>query len=155
MSDIDVGFMREALALANQAAVLGEVPVGAVAVKDGLIVGRGFNRREIDRDPFSHAELTAMREAAQTLKVWRLTGVTVYVTLEPCVMCAGAMVQSRIDRVVFGALDPKAGAVGSLFNVVQDARLNHRVDVVAGVLGEECGAVLSAFFKTLRAKKTE
>ncbi len=145
--------MREALTLADEAARLGEVPVGAVAVKDGVIVGRGYNRREVDHDPFSHAELIAMREAASVLQVWRLTGVTVYVTLEPCVMCAGAMVQSRVDRVVFGALDPKAGAAGSLFNVVQDARLNHRVDAVPGVLGDECGLVLKTFFRALRAKE--
>ncbi len=148
----DLHFMREALLLANEAASLGEVPVGAVAVKDGAIIGRGYNRREIDHDPFSHAELLAMREAASVLGVWRLSGVTVYVTLEPCVMCAGAMVQSRVDRVVFGAFDPKAGAVGSLFNVVQDARLNHRVEVVSGVLGDACSEVLKTFFKALRAR---
>jgi len=147
--------MREALGLAAMAAGVGEVPVGAVAVKDGAIIGRGYNRREIDHDPFSHAELLAMREAAVALGVWRLTGVTVYVTLEPCVMCAGAMVQSRVDRVVFGAFDPKAGAVGSLMNVVQDARLNHRVEVVSGVMGDECSELLKTFFKALRleAKK--
>ena len=147
----DLFFMGEALKLALQAAALGEVPVGAVAVKDDVVIGRGYNRREIDQDPFSHAELIAMREAASTLKVWRQTGVTVYVTLEPCAMCAGAMVQSRVDRLVFGAFDPKAGAVGSLFNLVQDARLNHRVEVVSGVLGEDCGLVLKTFFKELRA----
>jgi len=147
--------MREALGLAAMAAGVGEVPVGAVAVKDGAIIGRGYNRREIDHDPFSHAELLAMREAAVALGVWRLTGVTVYVTLEPCVRCAGAMVQSRVDRVVFGAFDPKAGAVGSLMNVVQDARLNHRVEVVSGVMGDECSELLKTFFKALRleAKK--
>jgi tRNA(adenine34) deaminase len=145
--------MGEALKLAHGAAAMGEVPVGAVAVKHGVIIGRGYNRREVDQDPFSHAELIAMREAAASLKVWRQTGVTVYVTLEPCAMCAGAMVLGRIDRLVFGAFDPKAGAVGSLFNVVQDARLNHRVEVVAGVLGDECAAVLKTFFKALRAKE--
>jgi len=151
----DLDWMREALGLAAMAAGVGEVPVGAVAVKDGAIIGRGYNRREIDHDPFSHAELLAMREAAVALGVWRLTGVTVYVTLEPCVMCAGAMVQSRVDRVVFGAFDPKAGAVGSLMNVVQDARLNHRVEVVSGVMGDECSELLKTFFKALRleAKK--
>ncbi len=146
----DERFMREALALAQQAASLGEVPVGAVAVHDGRIVGRGMNRRELDRDPFSHAEFVAMREAATTLGVWRLTGVTVFVTLEPCAMCAGAMVLARISRLVFGAVDPKAGAVGSLYNLVADARLNHQVPVTGGVLGEESGAVLKAFFKSLR-----
>ncbi|MBL9038167.1 MAG: tRNA adenosine(34) deaminase TadA [Archangium sp.] len=150
---VDESFMREALQLANEAAALGEVPVGAVAVADGKVVGRGFNRREVDRDPFSHAELTAMREAAVAVGAWRLTGVTVYVTLEPCVMCAGAMVQSRVSRLVFGATDPKAGAVGSMYNLVNDARLNHRVEVTAGVLSEDCGRVLTAFFQKLRQRK--
>ncbi len=154
MSDGDELFMREALKLADEAAGLGEVPVGSVAVKAGQIIGRGYNRREIDHDPFSHAELIAMREASAALKVWRLTGVTVYVTLEPCAMCAGAMVQSRVDRVVFGAFDPKAGAVGSLFNLVQDARLNHRVEVDSGVLGDACSQVLKTFFKSVRAQKS-
>src|SRR5688572_26046294 len=111
----DAGYMREALGLARQAAELGEVPVGAVAVKDGpdgpRIVGRGFNRREVDRDPLAHAELMAIAEAARTVGAWRLSGVTLFCTLEPCAMCAGALVQSRIDRLVFGAKDPKAGAV--------------------------------------------
>jgi tRNA(adenine34) deaminase len=148
----DVEYMREALSLAQHAASLGEVPIGAVAVKDGVIVGRGHNRRELDQDPFSHAELLAMREAAKTLGVWRLTGVTVFVTLEPCSMCAGAMVLARISRLVFAATDPKAGAVGSLFNLVGDARLNHQVPVTGGVLGEESSALLKSFFKALRDK---
>jgi tRNA(adenine34) deaminase len=148
----DAGFMAQALALANEAARLGEVPVGALAVKQGVIVGRGYNRREIDRDPFSHAEFIAMQQAAAALGAWRLNEVTVYVTLEPCVMCAGALVQARVSRVVFGAFDPKAGAVGSLFNLVQDGRLNHRLEVSGGVLGTECGAVLKNFFAALRAK---
>jgi tRNA(adenine34) deaminase len=152
--DIDVGFMKQALELANEAARLGEVPVGAIAVKDGQIIGRGYNRREIDRDPFSHAEFLAMKEAAQTLGVWRLTGVTLYVTLEPCSMCAGALVQSRVTRLVFGAMDPKAGAVGSLYNVAQDSRLNHRVDVTSGVMGEACGQTLKIFFVGLRARRS-
>jgi tRNA(adenine34) deaminase len=152
--DIDVGFMKQALELANEAARLGEVPVGALAVKDGQIIGRGYNRREIDRDPFSHAEFLAMKEAAQTLGVWRLTGVTLYVTLEPCSMCAGALVQSRVTRLVFGAMDPKAGAVGSLYNVAQDARLNHRVDVTSGVVGEACSQTLKIFFAGLRARRS-
>ena len=151
-SEIDSGFMKVALGLATEAEKLGEVPVGAVAVKDGVIIGRGFNRREVDADPFSHAEFTAMQEAAVAVGAWRLAEVTVYVTLEPCVMCAGAMVQSRVARLVFGAMDPKAGAVGSLYNLVQDARLNHRVDVTAGVMAEECGRQLSEFFKGLRSK---
>jgi len=150
---VDEGFMRQALALADEAAQLGEVPVGAVAVKDGQIIGRGYNRREIDRDPFSHAELVALQEAARAVGAWRLTGVTVYVTLEPCAMCAGAMVQARVSRLVFGAADPKAGAVGSLYNLVREPRHNHQVDVTAGVLADECGARLKAFFRALREQK--
>jgi tRNA(adenine34) deaminase len=146
----DEAFMQRALELAAQAASLGEVPVGAVAVKDGVVVGEGLNRRELDRDPFSHAELNAMRRAAERLGVWRLTGVTVYVTLEPCAMCAGAMVQGRVDRLVFGASDPKAGAVGSLYDLTRDSRHNHRLEVTSGVLAAECSDVLKRFFKALR-----
>lgn len=149
----DEAFMREALALAEQAGAAGDVPVGAVAVKDGAIVGRGYNRREQDRDPFGHAELLAMRAAASALGAWRLSGVTVYVTLEPCTMCAGALVLARVDRLVFGAADPKAGAVGSLYNLAQEPRLNHRVEIQAGVLGEECSARLKEFFAALRERK--
>jgi tRNA(adenine34) deaminase len=144
--------MRVALGLAAEAAKLGEVPVGAVAVKDGVIVGRGFNRREIDADPFSHAELLAMREASLALGVWRLTGVTVYVSLEPCAMCAGAMVQARISRLVFGARDPKAGAVGSLYNLVDEPRHNHRVPTTSQVLETESSALLKDFFGSLRKR---
>jgi tRNA(adenine34) deaminase len=143
--------MAEALALARGAAAAGEVPVGAVALFDGAIVGRGANRREGDRDPTAHAELLAIQEASRTLGRWRLTGVTVVVTLEPCAMCAGAMVLARIDRLVFGASDPKAGAVGSLLDLSQDARLNHRFAVERGLLVEECGAVLREFFRARRA----
>jgi tRNA(adenine34) deaminase len=150
--DPDNAFMQQALELAHQAASLGEVPVGAVAVAEGRVIGRGYNRREIDRDPFSHAELNALREAASALGAWRLTGVTLYVTLEPCAMCAGAMVQGRVTRLVYGTRDPKAGAVGSLYNLVQEPRHNHRVDVTEGVLGEQCGRVLTEFFRRLRSK---
>jgi tRNA(adenine34) deaminase len=147
----DDRFMGEALSLASQAAALGEVPVGAVAVVGGEIVGRGFNRREIDRDPFAHAELIALREASRHLGAWRLSGVSLYVTLEPCAMCAGAMVQGRLTRLVFGASDPKAGAAGTLYDLLSDARHNHRVPVTAGVRAEECGTVLKEFFRRLRA----
>ena len=152
---IDEDFMSIALELAQTAAGLGEVPVGAVAVKDGQIIGRGYNRREVDRDPFSHAEFIAMREAATYLGVWRLSGVTIYVTLEPCAMCAGALVQSRVTRLVFGASDPKAGAVGSLYNLAADPRHNHRVEISSGVMGEACSQVLKHFFAKLRADKAE
>ena len=153
MQTEDEVFMREALELARQAAGLGEVPVGAVAVREGQIIGRGFNRREVDRSFWAHAELLAMMEASRAVDAWRLSGVTVYVTLEPCAMCAGAMVQSRIDRVVFGAKDPKTGAVGTLYNLVQEPRHNHRVAVTEGVLAEECGRILTEFFRGLREKR--
>jgi tRNA(adenine34) deaminase len=149
----DEDFMTQAVELAREAARLGEVPVGAVAVKDGVVIGRGMNRREIDADPFAHAELLAMREAASALGVWRLTGVTVYVTLEPCVMCAGAMVQSRIDRVVFGARDKKAGAAGSLYDLLRDPRQNHRVVVEPEVLQPVCSEALTSFFADLRRER--
>lgn len=142
--------MEEALALARQAAAEGEVPVGAVALHDGQVVGRGRNRREGDRDPTAHAELHAIQEAARTLGRWRLTGVTLVVTLEPCAMCAGALVLARVDRLVFGASDPKAGAVGSLMDLSCDPRLNHRYAVERGVQAEACGALLRDFFRSRR-----
>jgi len=148
----DLEAMREALRLAAEAGAAGEVPVGAVAVCDGLIVGRGRNAREASLDPTAHAELLAIQEAARTLGRWRLTGVTVYVTLEPCAMCAGAMVLARIDRLVFGAADPKAGAVGSLLDLSADPRLNHRFPVERGLLGEEAGELLRSFFRARRGR---
>jgi len=144
--------MQEALALARAAACEGEVPVGAVALHQGAIVGRGANRRERDRDPTAHAELIALREAARSLGRWRLTGVTLVVTLEPCAMCAGAMVLARIDRLVYGAADPKAGAAGSIMDLTQDSRLNHRFPVEAGVEAEACGALLREFFRARRER---
>jgi tRNA(adenine34) deaminase len=143
--------MQEALALARSAADLGEVPVGAVALHGGVVVGRGANRRETAHDPTAHAELLAIQEAARTLGRWRLSGVTLVVTLEPCAMCAGAMVLARLDRLVYGAADPKAGAVGSLMDLSQDPRLNHRFAVERGVRAEECGALLRDFFRARRA----
>ena len=147
--------MQQALALAQEAAALGEVPVGAVAVFEGRVVGTGYNRREIDRDPLAHAEVRALDQAARTLGCWRLSGVTLYVTLEPCAMCAGAMVQARVTRLVFGTLDPKAGAVGSLYNLVEDSRHNHRLQVTSGVLADECRLLLKTFFGALRQKKRD
>jgi tRNA(adenine34) deaminase len=144
--------MEEALRLAREAGQAGEVPVGAVAVFEGRVVGRGRNARESARDPTAHAELLAIQEAALVLGRWRLTGVTVYVTLEPCAMCAGAMVLARIDRLVLGASDPKAGAVGSLMDLSADARLNHRFPVERGVLGEVSGDLLRAFFRARRGR---
>ena len=144
--------MGEALRLAAEAGAAGEVPVGAVAVHLGVVVGRGRNRREEDRDPTAHAELLALQEAARSLGRWRLTGVTLYVTLEPCAMCAGAMVLARVDRLVFGASDPKAGAVGSLLDLSADPRLNHRFPVTAGLLAGACGDLLRAFFRSRRGR---
>ncbi len=146
----DVEAMEAALALAREAAAEGEVPVGAVAVFEGQVVGRGRNARERTSDPTAHAELLAIQAAARTLGRWRLTGVTVYVTLEPCAMCAGAMVLARIDRLVFGAADPKAGAAGSLQDLSSDPRLNHRFPVERGLLAEACGALLRDFFRARR-----
>jgi len=145
--------MHEALAEAAKAGQRGEVPVGAVAVLDGVIIGRGHNLRETARDPSAHAELTAMRAAAAYLGSWRLVGVDIYVTLEPCPMCAGALVNSRVPRLVYGADDPKAGAVRTLYQLLSDTRLNHRVEVVSGVLAEECADSLRAFFVKIRKKR--
>ena len=150
---IDEAFMQEALADARRAAALGEVPVGAVAVLDGQIIGRGYNRRERDKNPLLHAEIIAVEEASGAMGAWRLVGVTLYVTLEPCLMCAGAMVLARVERLVYGAADPKAGAVTSLFKVLDEPRLNHHVTVERGVLADECSGILSDFFRALRAKR--
>jgi tRNA(adenine34) deaminase len=146
----DLEAMSEALRLAREAGARGEVPVGAVAVFEGRIVGRGANARESAHDPTAHAELLAIQDAARTLGRWRLSGVTVFVTLEPCAMCAGAMVLARIDRLVFAASDPKAGAVGSLLDLSNDRRLNHRFPVERGVLAEEASGLLRAFFQARR-----
>ena len=143
--------MKAALELAAKASQQGDVPVGAIVLNvKGDVVGRGFNTREVDSDPMNHAEIVAMREAAIANNSWRLDGHTLVVTLEPCTMCAGAAVQARIGRIVFGAFDDKAGAVGSLWDVVRDRRLPHRPEVVSGVLADQCGAILSEFFKTQR-----
>ena len=138
--------MSEALAEARAAADHDDVPVGAVALVDGTIVGRGHNRREVDGDPTAHAELLALRQAAAAVGSWRLTDVTLVVTLEPCPMCAGALVAGRVGRLVFGAADPKAGACGSLYNLCVDPRLNHELPVTAGVRAEEAAGLLSSFF---------
>ena len=146
----DVKWMREALAEARQAASLGEVPVGAVVVRADEVVGRGHNRRQSDGDPVAHAEILAIRQAAEAVGNWRLTDCSLYATLEPCAMCAGALVNSRVERLVFGTRDPKAGFCGSLGNLVADPRLNHRLEVTEGVLTEECAEVLRDFFGKLR-----
>jgi tRNA(adenine34) deaminase len=146
----DADWMRRALALARRAARAGEVPVGAVVVRDGEQIGSGRNRRETDGDPLAHAELLAIRRAARTVGGWRLVGCTLYVTLEPCSMCAGALVNARVERLVFGARDPKAGFCGSLGDLVRDPRLNHRLAVTEGVLEEASAALLREFFAGLR-----
>lgn len=146
----DEDYMRMALAEARLAADEGEVPIGAVVVYEGEVIARAHNRREKDRDPSAHAEFSALLAAARALDRWRLTGCTVYVTLEPCLMCAGLMVNSRIDRCVFGAPDPKGGALGTLFDVSHDERLNHEFEAAGGVLQDECAAVLRKFFRARR-----
>lgn len=147
----DERWMRAALAEALAAEEEGDVPVGAVVVQNGRIIARGHNQREVLQDPTAHAEMIALTSAAAHMESWRLEGCTLYVTLEPCVMCAGAIVHARVDRVVFGAMDPKAGAVGSLFNIPADARLNHRPEITSGVLADECGDLLRTFFAAQRA----
>lgn len=146
----DVAWMRLALAEAQRAALHGDVPVGALAVHEGRVIGRGRNRREVDRDPTAHAELIALREASRALRHWRLDGVTLYCTLEPCAMCAGAMVLARLPRLVYATSDPKAGAAGSVLDILQHPRLNHRVQVERGVLAEEAAALLVCFFPARR-----
>lgn len=142
--------MRHALSLAARAAEEGEVPVGAVLVKDGVLLSEGYNRPIIDHDPSGHAEMIALRAAAKALANYRLTGTTLYVTLEPCVMCAGAIIHARVQRLVFGAPDPKAGAVHSHYDVIANPRLNHTVQWTGGVLQDECAEMLRAFFKARR-----
>ncbi len=146
----DETFMREALILARQAAGEGEVPVGAVVVKDGAVVGRGYNRPLSRRDPTAHAEVVALRDAAERMGNYRLTGCELYVTLEPCAMCAGAIMHARIGRVVYGAADPKSGACGSVVNLFAEGRLNHHATVVCGVMAEEAGKLLQDFFSMRR-----
>ncbi len=146
---MDEGWMDAALDEARAAATAGDVPVGAVVVHDGVVIGRGRNRRELDGDPTAHAEIVALREAARVIGHWRVEA-TLFVTQEPCPMCAGAIVNARVKRLVFGCLNPKAGAVATLFQIPTDPRLNHRVEVVAGVRSAECAAVLQGFFAALR-----
>ena len=142
--------MTEALAFARIAYAEQEVPIGAVVAREGRLIGRGRNRRERLADPTHHAEIEALREAAGAAGTWRLDGATLYATVEPCPMCAGALVNARIDRLVYGVPDPKAGAVDTLFDLVRDVRLNHRVQVESGILAEECGEILRQFFRERR-----
>jgi tRNA(adenine34) deaminase len=150
-SETDLCHMRAALAEAEAAAGEGEVPVGAIVVAGGAIIARGHNRSETDIDPSAHAEIVALREAARKSGNYRLTDATLYVTLEPCAMCMGAIVQARIERLVFGAYDPKAGAAGSAIDLSESPSFNHRFEINGGVLAEECGAVLKTFFESKRS----
>ena len=151
-TETDKHWMRVALQEAEKALAHEDVPVGAIAVCEGEIIGRGYNRREADDDPTAHAEMLAIREAAQHLGQWRLEGVTLYCTLEPCCMCAGAMVLARLPRLVYATTDPKAGASGSLLDITQHPGLNHQVDVVGGLFRDEAAEQIRAFFRMLRAR---
>lgn len=153
--DTDEKYMKEAIKQAKRAAARGEVPIGCVIVCEGKIIGRGYNRRKTDKNTLSHAELTAIRRASKAMGDWRLEGCTMYVTLEPCQMCAGAIVQSRMDRVVIGCMNPKAGCAGSILNLLQMAEFNHQVELTYGVLKETCSNILKEFFKELRARVKE
>jgi tRNA(adenine34) deaminase len=155
ISDRDLEFMQMALSQARLAPALGEVPIAAVIVMDGQLLSQVHNFREVWQDPTAHAEVIAIREAATRLKTWRLTGTTMYVTIEPCSMCAGAIIQARVSRLVFGARDPKAGACGSVFNLPNERRLNHRVEVCGGVLELESQELMQTFFRRLRQDVSE
>ena len=150
LRSVDETFMAEALLEARAAGGEDEVPIGSVVVVEGRIVGRGRNAREAKADPTAHAEMLALQEAARSLGRWRLSGATVYATLEPCPVCAGALVNARVDRLVYAVPDPKAGAAGTLFDIVRDSRLNHRIEVTSGVLATECGELLTQFFRSRR-----
>jgi len=150
--EVDIRFMMEAISEARKAEAIREVPIGAVIVRDGVVIGRGHNLRETSLNPTAHAEMLAIQEASAHLQAWRLLDCTLYVTLEPCPMCAGAIVQSRIGRVVYGTGDPKAGCAGTLMNLLQEDRFNHMAEVVPNVLQEECSSLLTQFFRGLRKK---
>ena len=153
MTDTDAKYMKEAIRQAKKAYAIGEVPIGCVIVRDGKIISRGYNRRTIDKNTLAHAELAAIKKASKKLDDWRLEGCTMYVTLEPCQMCAGALVQSRIDRVVVGCMTPKAGCAGSILNLLQMPEFNHQVELETGVLEEECSQMMKDFFRELRETK--
>lgn len=151
--DLDGKYMREAIKQAKKAYVLEEVPIGCVIVHEGKIIGRGYNRRTTDKNPLAHAEITAIRKASKKLNDWRLENCTMYVTLEPCQMCSGAIVQARIKRVVVGCMNPKAGCAGSILNMLDMKEFNHQVELTNGVLEEECSIMMKEFFKELREKQ--
>ena len=149
----DEKFMREAMRQADKARALKEVPIGCVIVRDGQVIARGYNRRNTDKSTLAHAEISALKKACKRTGDWRLEDCTLYVTLEPCPMCAGAIVQSRMKRVVIGCMNPKAGSAGSVVNLLQERGFNHQVEITCGILGDECSTMLSSFFKELRASK--
>ena len=153
MKTLDEKYMEKALAQAEKAQKLGDVPIGCVIVRDDKIIARGYNRRMADKSALAHAEISAIRKANKKVGDWRLDDCTMYVTLEPCQMCAGAIVQSRMKRVVVGAMNPKAGCAGSIFNLLQEERFNHQVELETGVLGEQCSEMMKNFFKKLREAK--
>lgn len=151
----DVRYMKQAIAQARKAYKLGEVPIGCVIVYEGRVIARGYNRRNTDKNTLCHAEMTAIRKASKVINDWRLEGCTMYVTLEPCQMCAGACVQARIDRVVIGCMSPKSGCAGSVINLLQMAEFNHQVEITKDVLTEECSAILTQFFEELRIRNKQ
>lgn len=153
MQSIDEKYMKEAVRQAGKAYEIGEVPIGCVIVYEGKIIGRGYNRRTVDKNTLAHAELIAIRKACRKMGDWRLEGCTMYVTLEPCQMCSGAIVQSRIPRVVIGCMNPKAGCAGSILNLLQMDEFNHQVELTTGVLEKECSQMMKAFFRELRELK--
>ena len=155
MDKTQIRFMKAAIAQAKKAEALGEVPIGCVIEYQGKIIGRGYNRRKTDKNTLSHAELNAIRKASKKMGDWRLEDCTLYVTLEPCQMCSGAIVQARIKRVVIGCMNPKAGCAGSILNVLQMPQFNHQVEIVRGGMEEECSTMLSEFFKQLRIRNKE
>ncbi|WP_207670800.1 tRNA adenosine(34) deaminase TadA [[Clostridium] hylemonae] len=153
MNSVDEKFMKEAIKQAGKAYALNETPIGCVIVYEGRIIGRGYNRRNTDKNTLAHAEITAIRKASRKIGDWRLEGCTLYVTLEPCPMCAGAIVQSRMDRVVVGCMNPKAGCAGSVLNVLQTEGFNHQTELTTGVCGGECSSMMKSFFRELREAK--
>ena len=155
MMEQDEKYMREALRQAKKAYALGEVPIGCVIVYEGEIIGRGYNRRTTDKNTLAHAEMMAIKRASKKMDDWRLEKCTMYVTLEPCQMCSGAIVQSRMEKVVIGCMNPKAGCAGSIINLLQMEKFNHQVEIEVGVLGEECSNLMKSFFRELREKKKQ
>jgi len=153
MEDLDIYYMKEALVLAQKAFQLDEVPIGAIITYNNQIIGRGYNQRNTKKNPLAHAEIQAIEEAAAFIGDWRLEGCTMYVTLEPCPMCAGAIVQARMDKVVFGTRNPKAGCGGSILNILQEKAFNHQVEIMEGICMDECSSILKEFFANMRIKR--